>query len=183
MEEAGKADVSGKPLGVFGPEQIQKILAHYGPEFIWVDRVEIYDNAAVGYLNVTAERCRGHFNASLGYPLILPEIFFAEFAGQTGAVWTLAQAPRASGEIYLPVFAGEKRARLSSSALVGDIVVMKVFHIQKKPPRVRAEGILNSGEEVIFWMEFGYRLLPERFWKKFVRRALDKSEAGSARGL
>lgn len=152
---------------VLGPEEIRAVLKHYG-KFIWVDRAEVYEKTATGYLSITAERCQGHFNTDLGYPLILPEIFFAEFAGQTGAVHAMLTAPKRYGEKLLPVFAGEKRVRTSASAFVGDVLTVKLWYLQQKPPLVRAECSKNGREEVIFWMEFGYRFLPERFWKKLV---------------
>ncbi len=156
----------GLPLLTLGPEEIKEVLEHYGTEFIWLDRIEIYERLALGCLEVTQERCRGHLNQAKGYPLFLARIFWEEMAGQIGSAYSMAFLQK-NRERCIPIFSGKCILENGGFAVPGDTIKMRVQQIRGgHRPEFRAEGFLDSGKGIAFWMESGYRLVPRRFFAK-----------------
>jgi hypothetical protein len=143
-------------------DEIGKLI-HYGKDFLWLDRVKIFNNFAIGYLNVTEDRCRGHLDVTQGYPLIFPRVLMEEMAGQTGASYLAfhRKDPR-----RIPVFSGKSRCWIGNSVFPGDVIEMKVR--SSWMGRLVAKG--NNAGEQIFWLKASYEFVPARLFRMAVKK-------------
>jgi beta-hydroxyacyl-ACP dehydratase FabZ len=116
--------------------QIRELLPHRYP-FLFVDRViEIGENSAVGYKNVSGNEpfFEGHFPE---YP-IMPGVLIAEALAQMGAILIMSKLPNPKEKLVL--FAAIDNCKFRHPVVPGDQLRLEVEFTVNKPRVAKMNG-------------------------------------------
>jgi len=116
--------------------QIRELLPHRYP-FLFVDRVlEIGENSAVGYKNVSGNEpfFEGHFPE---YP-IMPGVLIAEALAQMGAILIMSKLPNPKEKLVL--FAAIDNCKFRRPVVPGDQLRLEVEFTVYKPRVAKMNG-------------------------------------------